>query len=85
MAAATAAQTVRDVLGGYTAVPEEVREYAADTAAGLLDDMQVRRGSADTRRGGAPGRSPPRGSPPAARASVAACAPRVGSRRGRLR
>ena len=32
-----AAQTVRDELG--TCVPEEVRDYAADTAAGLLDDL----------------------------------------------
>ena len=36
-----AAQTVRDVLAGYTAVPDEVRDYAADTASGILDDMEV--------------------------------------------
>jgi len=36
-----AAETVRKVLGGFKGVPEEVRNYAADTAAGLLDDMKV--------------------------------------------
>jgi len=36
-----AAETVRKVLGGFNGVPEEVRNYAADTAAGLLDDMKV--------------------------------------------
>lgn len=38
--AAGAAETVREVLGGITSVPEEVRDYAADTAVSLLDDLQ---------------------------------------------
>jgi ABC-type Mn2+/Zn2+ transport system ATPase subunit len=38
--AENAAATVRNVLAGFTAVPEEVRDYAADTAASLLEDMQ---------------------------------------------
>ncbi len=80
--AAKAAQTVREVLGGYTAVPEEVRDYAADTAAGLLDDMQVRRGSAGTRRDHA--RAPPPLGLAALRPACASRAPRVRSRRGRL-
>jgi hypothetical protein len=46
---------VRDVLVGYTAIPDEVRDYAADTAAGLLDDMKVCRGSARARCRGASG------------------------------
>ena len=36
-----AAETVRNVLAGFPGVPDEVRDYAADTAAGLLDDMKV--------------------------------------------
>lgn len=36
-----AAQTVREVLEKYAGVADEVRDYAAGTAAGLLDDMQV--------------------------------------------
>jgi hypothetical protein len=36
-----AAETVRNVLAGFPCVPDEVRDYAADTAAGLLDDMKV--------------------------------------------
>jgi len=35
-----AAETVKNVLSGFTGVPEEVREYAADAAVGLLDDMK---------------------------------------------
>ena len=38
--AAGAAETVREVLGGITSVPEEVLDYAADTTVSLLDDLQ---------------------------------------------
>ena len=87
---ASGAQTVRDVLVGYTAIPDEVRDYAADTAAGLLDDMKVCRGSACARcrgalmegwRGNAGGRgslTPHQGGRGlrCARVSVIRCAPR---------